>query len=213
MRNAWRDIFLYEDYVKFQEKLRKDRREFLLFCQHPPTITAGIKSRPENLLFPATELSRLGIGLFPIRRGGDFTAHEPGQLCIYPHVDLRRRNLPLGLYFQRLLEITQEALQLVYRITVHPEQKAPGLYTEDGAKLVSIGIDASKFFTSHGVAVNLTNDGQTFMAIHPCGRAGQKIATVQDCGGKPHQEFLFRKTWQDQLALFLSRFHHDAGIH
>jgi len=213
MRSSWQEIVQYTDYLKFQDRLRKHRKEFLLFCQHPPTITAGIKSRPESLIYDEDELSRQGIGLYSIRRGGDFTAHEMGQLCIYPHVDLRMRKILLGFFFQGLLKITQETLQQTYGITTESSATAPGLYTADGAKIASIGVDARQFFTSHGIAVNLSNSGQTFAAIHPCGQVGQQITSVQACGGEPGKEMTFRKNWQERLAYLLSSFHHHTGIH
>lgn len=80
----------YLRYLEMQEKLRKFRRECILFLEHASTITRGINYNPENLLLGREFLESQGIQVHFIQRGGDFTAHEPGQLVIYSHVDLKK---------------------------------------------------------------------------------------------------------------------------
>ncbi len=192
------DPIEYERYLGFQAGLRARRRECLVFCEHPATITAGIQSRPESLISSAGDLDRSGVALLSVARAGDHTAHEPGQCVIYPHVDLRARGLGVAQYFHNLLECVSGAMLDVWSIESTARADAPGLYLPgSGAKLASIGILFKSFFTSFGVAVNVANDLSTFTLIHPCGYAGQQIASVAGeaadpvllpafLGGPPH---------------------------
>ena len=76
-------------------------------------------------------------------------------------------------YFQGLLECTSAAVERVWGLRAENRKDAPGLYlSENGAKLASIGIMFKSFFTSHGVAINVSNDLSTFTHIHPCGYEG-----------------------------------------
>ncbi|MCR9143468.1 MAG: lipoyl(octanoyl) transferase LipB [bacterium] len=191
----------YGRYMRLQQKLRARRRECVLFCSHPPTITAGVQSRPESLQTDAARLSALGIHLEPVGRAGDYTAHEPGQCVIYPHLDLRRRQIGVPEYFNGLLECTSLALDRVWGVRVVTRKDAPGLYlAEDGAKLASIGIMFKSFFTSHGVAVNVGNDLSTFAHIHPCGYAGQRIASILNMGLDPDRLPEFLECWRDEFS-------------
>lgn len=197
----------YERYLRFQARLRDRRRECLIFCEHPATITAGIQSRPESLISSATDLDRSGVALLSVARAGDHTAHEPGQCVIYPHVDLRARGLGVAQYFHDLLECVSSAMAQVWSIDCTTRADAPGLYlANNGAKIASIGILFKSFFTSFGVAVNVTNDLRTFTHIHPCGFVGQRIASVAGQTGDPGllTEFIADFSWRFEKMIVIS---------
>lgn len=189
----------YDRYLRLQNRLRKRRRECVLWCTHPPTITSGVQSRPESLRSSTEGLAARGIQLVPVGRAGDYTAHEPGQCLIYPHLDLRRRNLGVSEYFNGLLEATAHSLKHVWGVQVELRKDAPGLYrTEDGAKIASIGIMFKSFFTSHGVSINISNDLSTFTHIHPCGYSDQRIGSIQEM-----------KLDTSRLPVFLTQWHKE----
>ncbi len=190
----------YDRYVHLQERLREHRREAIIICEHEATITAGVQARPENLLANETGLSRRGVSLVRIRRGGDFTAHERGQCVIYPHIDLRKRELKIQPFFHGLLESARRAIEVVWDIPVHVREEAPGLYTDDGAKLLSIGIMFKAFFTSYGIALNVSNDLATFRWIHPCGEPGLRVTSVAERGGEPARREMFLQQWFREFA-------------
>lgn len=185
----------YGRYLRLQEGLRARRRELLIFCEHPPTLTAGVQSAAESLLLPEDGLRPLGIAHLRIGRGGDYTAHEPGQCVIYPHLDLWRRELAVSRYFALLLEVTAEALRSTWGIHAESRPKAPGLYTPDGLKIASIGIMFKRFFTSFGVALNVGNDLSTFRWIRPCGDPNLQVTSVARCGADPTRVSDFRNQW------------------
>lgn len=186
----------YRRYLKFQEGLRARRREALIFCEHPPTITAGVQARPGNLLADPESLVGAGIDLVSVRRGGEHTAHEPGQCLIYAHLDLRQRGLGLASYFRILLEAAAAAVHEVWRLPTRFEKSRPGLYLEDGSKLASIGVELKSFFTSHGVALNVDNDLQTFRWINPCGELDARMSSVAAAGGDPSLRLQFTAAFQ-----------------
>jgi len=193
----------YRRYLQVQEKLRALRRELLVFCEHPPTITAGVQSRPENLRSDSAALQSQGVNLVRIGRGGDYTAHEPGQCVLYPHIDLRRRGIGISEYFRALLEITAESMYRSFGIAAESWTEAPGLYAANGAKIASIGIMFKGFFTSHGLAVNVGNNLEVFRHINPCGFADLEVTSVAESGGDPGRLREFLSLWRQGFEEFL----------
>ncbi len=197
----------YARYLVLQEALRRHRRELLLFCQHPPTITAGVQSHQKNLLVPAESLHAKGIVCIQTRRGGDYSAHEPGQCLIYPHIDLARRSLGIHSFIHALLGTTAELLQKLWGIGVFQRERSPGLYRQsDGAKIASIGLMFRSFFTSFGLALNISNNLETFSYIHPCGHANEKMCSVQSCAKNtgPEELRFFIESWRKNFSERLS---------
>ncbi|MCB1140859.1 MAG: lipoyl(octanoyl) transferase LipB [Leptospiraceae bacterium] len=170
---------LYSRYLEFQEKSRTKRKESLIFLEHPATITSGTSANEENLLVSLSQLERQKISFLKVNRGGDFTAHEPGQLVIYPHLDLKKRNLSVTDYIGIFRNSLSFSIQKTWGLEVSDNPEKPGLYvsTPYEKKLVSFGITFKSFFTSFGAGFNISNSLETFQYIHPCGgQAGDMIS-------------------------------------
>ncbi|TGL93092.1 lipoyl(octanoyl) transferase [Leptospira barantonii] len=188
--------FPYLRYLELQEKLRSSRRECILFLEHAPTITGGINYNLENLLLGKEFLESQGIQLHFIQRGGDFTAHEPGQLVVYSHVDLKKRELSIRSYLENLLRSVIDAARETWDLRLVEDSQAPGLYLESdpSKKICSIGVNFKSFFTSHGIAFNVNNDFRAFRSINPCGRNWMDMTSVEklglDAGPKKRNEFI-----------------------
>jgi len=176
-----------------------------LVCEHPRTITAGIQTDPDNLLVDREFLNEQKIAFHSIRRGGDLTAHEPGQIVIYPHVDLLKRKFAVSKYFRSLAAVTSDALFDVWAIETVYRDETPGLYLKSGEKLASIGIQFKSFFTGHGIAINVSNDLETFRYIHPCGNKSIKMTGIVQLGLDETKQELFKRLWIDRFAMELSR--------
>lgn len=194
----------YHRYESLLPRLRKSRRECVIFCEHPPTITAGTQTQMQNLLVSSESLQAQGIAFERIKRGGDVTAHEPGQLVVYIHLDLKQRKLSLSDYFERLLLISREAIHKTWQLETHCKPNAPGLYVgKNDAKILSIGVDFRRGFSGHGIALNIANNLKTFSFIHPCGFADQPLTSIKKLELAVNRSSLFKKIW---LEIFQKEF-------
>lgn len=150
--------------------------DLLILVQHPPVVTLGRSTKPGHLLATAEYLESIGVQVRDIERGGDVTVHEPGQLVIYPIVDLKEHKQDLHWYLRQLEEVVIRALAgLGLDSARQPGQT--GVWRE-GRKLASIGVHAKQWVTTHGVALNISNDLSTFAHTVPCGISGVEMTTV-----------------------------------
>ena len=118
--------------------------------------------------------------MVPIDRGGQVTYHGPGQLVVYPLLDLRR----LGLGVRELvvaLEQSVIALCAAHGIAAAGRRDAPGVYV-DGRKLASVGLRVRRGGSYHGLALNVDGDLGPFGRINPCGYAGLEMTRLADLG-------------------------------
>lgn len=86
------------------------QNHYLLFVEHPPVYTLGKSGSMDHLLLDENQLNENQIEFFPINRGGDITFHGPGQLVVYPILDLDRFFNDVHLYVRGLEEIVIRTL-------------------------------------------------------------------------------------------------------
>jgi len=157
------------DYTKaygIQKELvnKRRRREIgdsLILAEHPPIFTIGRLGSIENLI------NNNGVEVLRVDRGGDITFHGPGQLVLYPIVNLKDNALDLHRYM-RLLELAAMSFLRQYSVGAEKIEKRTGVWV-DGKKIASIGIAASNWVTYHGMSINLNVDLKYFSMIYPCG--------------------------------------------
>jgi lipoyl(octanoyl) transferase len=150
-------------------------RDEIWFVQHPPVFTLGLNAAREHLLAPGD------IPVVQIDRGGQVTYHGPGQLVVYPLIDLRRR--PLGVR-QLVVALENAVIDTVaeFGIAAQGRRDAPGVYV-DGAKLASIGLRIRRGSSYHGLALNVAVDLEPFQRINVCGFRGLAVTRLADlCG-------------------------------
>jgi lipoyl(octanoyl) transferase len=163
----------YGEVLELQRSLCRQRiagelaDDLLLLVEHEPVVTLGRGTRQENVPLPPAELSRRGIGVFEVERGGDVTFHGPGQLVGYPIVDLRQHREDLHWYLRRLEDGLIRALDTL-GISAGIQPGLTGVWT-GGRKLASIGIHVKQWVTYHGFALNVTTNLDYFDLIVPCG--------------------------------------------
>ncbi len=197
----------YNSYVNHQIKLRKLRKECIILLEHQPVITAGVNYQKSNLLVTESYLQKNGIELCFIPRGGDFTAHEPGQLVIYPHIDLKKRCLSVHDFIKVLMDSLILSVWEVWNLKLNYFQDKPGLYLASNPqkKLISMGISFKSFFTSFGIAINIKNDRKLFELIHPCGGKSSDIISIKSLGLDTEKEtefiYLFRSEFKKRVGL------------
>jgi len=159
---------------KFTDERQDATRDEVWFVEHPPVFTLGLNASREHLLAPGD------IPVVQIDRGGQVTYHGPGQLVIYPLLNLRR--LKLGV---RDLVMALENAVIAYAaglgITAAGSRKAPGVYV-DGAKLASVGLRIRRGACYHGMALNVSLDPQPFERINVCGFKDLRVTRLADLG-------------------------------
>lgn len=159
---------------KFTDERQDATRDEVWFVEHPPVFTLGLNASREHLLAPGE------IPVVQIDRGGQVTYHGPGQLMIYPLLNLRR--LKLGV---RDLVVALENAVIAYAadlgIAASGSRKAPGVYVE-GAKLASVGLRIRRGACYHGMALNVSLDLAPFERINVCGYTDLRVTRLADLG-------------------------------
>jgi lipoyl(octanoyl) transferase len=139
----------------------------LLLLEHPPTVTLGRQARRENLRLTESEYHARGIELFQIQRGGDVTAHAPGQLVGYPIASLSRLKASVPQWVKGHAEALRRVLAR-RGIDARWSDIHPGLWVEK-RKIAAFGFQISRGVSRHGFALNVNNDLSLFDTIVPCG--------------------------------------------
>ncbi len=140
--------------------------------EHPPVFTQGQAGRAEHLLAPGD------TPVVQVDRGGQVTWHGPGQIVIYPLLDLHR----LGLGVRELVTRIEDAIIQVlagYGVEGGRRDGAPGVYVGD-AKIAALGLRVRKGRSFHGLAFNIENDLEPFSRINPCGYQGLAVTRLAD---------------------------------
>jgi lipoyl(octanoyl) transferase len=157
---------------KFTDERESSTPDEIWFVEHPPVFTLGLNASREHLLSPGD------IPVVQIDRGGQVTYHGPGQLVVYPLIDLGRH--PLGV---RQLVVALENAVIAYvaelGVTAQGSREAPGVYVE-GAKLASVGLRIRRRASYHGLALNVSLDLTPFERINVCGHRGLAVTRLSD---------------------------------
>jgi lipoyl(octanoyl) transferase len=160
---------------RFTEERGAVTPDEIWFLEHPPVFTLGANASRAHLIAPGD------IPVVQIDRGGQVTYHGPGQLVVYPLIDLQR--LGLGIRdFVGALERAMIELASGYGIDAQCRRGAPGVYV-DGAKLASIGVRVRRQGSYHGLALNVALDLEPFARINPCGYQGLTMTQLAALGG------------------------------
>lgn len=160
----------------WRRRVRGEIPDTLLLLEHPLTITAGQAADLADLLVDWSELRRRGIAFFFADRGGSLTCHAPGQLVVYPVVDLRRRDRDVLQYVRDLEEVVIRMLADM-SLGARRDDRQAGVWVRD-AKIASLGVAVKRWVTTHGVAINVCNDLKPFSLIRPCGLANQAMTSI-----------------------------------
>jgi lipoyl(octanoyl) transferase len=180
----------YADALDLQNKLVEQRKadqipDQLLFLEHPPVITVGVKSRSgrSHILDTPAGLAAQGIELFETGRGGDVTYHGPGQLIGYPILDLRPDRCDVHRYVRDLEEALIRAVAAL-GIAAERVTGLTGVWAGQD-KLAAIGVRIARWVTSHGFALNVGVDLAHFRLIVPCGITGRGVTSLEKLTGRP----------------------------
>ena len=160
---------------RFTDERTSDTSDEIWLLEHDPVFTLGMNADPAHVLAAGD------IPVVKVDRGGQVTYHGPGQLVVYPLIDLRRAALGV----RDIVTALEQAVILCvarYGISATTRPKAPGVYV-NGAKIASVGIRVRRGASYHGLALNISMDLEPFQRINPCGYEGLTMTQLSALGG------------------------------
>jgi len=166
----------------------QSHKDILLLLQHRPVYTTGrrqLSASPEVLAEEA-RLTRVGADFVTTQRGGQITYHGPGQIVGYPLLDLGRANPPMGIrdYICRMQKMLKAHLLEVHGIESIPSDNT-GVFVDEFTKIASIGVQVRHRLTTHGFAINITSEPESwFEQVVACGLVGVKAGCIADATKK-----------------------------
>lgn len=165
---TWREM------QQFTDARDARTRDEIWLLEHPPVFTLGMNARRETLRDPGA------IPVVQVDRGGQVTYHGPGQLVLYPLLDLRR--LRLGIH-ELVVALEQSVIGYAAQLGIDAagRRDAPGVYVH-GAKLASVGLRVRRGASYHGLSVNVSVDLEPFHRIDVCGYPGLVVTRFADLG-------------------------------
>lgn len=173
-----------------QQALAGASRGIILGLEHHSVVTLGVRGNSaSDLMLPIESLAKVGIELHQTTRGGQATLHNPGQLVIYPCLNLKTLGLGARAYVDLVQNVT---LSWLSKLGVKAELGLgePGIFV-GGAKLAAFGFRISRGLTSHGLAINVCNELEPFSLIRTCGVRGQRVTRLRDLDVNESLEALF----------------------
>ena len=195
----WFGRIPYQQGLELQKQIRthihRSTTETILGFEHPAVITFG--KRGGTLTIDHTD-----IPIIHTNRGGLATAHEPGQLVLYPIIDIQQRNIKIRDWVHGVEEIILRWL-LDFDLIGTRDSKA-GIWLKS-EKLVSIGFHIEKGISTHGIAINICNDLDIFSKIEACGSSHSKPTSLRKHGifSTPAESFsnlaIKLKEWLDSI--------------
>ncbi len=200
-----------------QKLIAGDPDDYLILCSHPAVITRGKSSKVNQVLATEEELQNQEISVLEVERGGETTYHDPGQIILYPIINLSRYKKDVAWYLRQLEEVIILSLQ-EYGVRGVRIQGKTGVWITSGTKdsdrkIASLGVRISRWCTMHGLAVNIYN-AENFKWIVPCGLEGVQMTdllTETRVDSKLSAE-LFAKFQEKLVANFQRVFAEDSSF-
>jgi lipoate-protein ligase B len=160
----------------WSRRVNNELPDMLLILEHPHVITLGRRGNRSHLIAPPEALEAMKIPIFHVERGGDITYHGPGQMVVYPILNLRDYGYRLIQYVGQLEEVIIQVLK-DFRIEGRRDPSNRGMWV-NGDKIASIGITIRHWVSFHGFSLNWATDLKYFDLINPCGLLGKKMTTM-----------------------------------
>ncbi|XP_073301688.1 octanoyltransferase LIP2p, chloroplastic-like [Primulina huaijiensis] len=170
---SWQNAVVEEK--KLLNKEGKDLTDTLIILQHNPVYTLGAGSKEEYLNF---DVQNTSFEVHRTERGGEVTYHGPGQLVMYPILNLRYYEMDAHWYLRKLEEVVIRALSSTFSIEASRVEGLTGVWVGN-QKLAAMGIKVSKWIAYHGLALNVTTDMKPFEQIVPCGIRDRQVGSIK----------------------------------
>ncbi|MEC9448679.1 MAG: lipoyl(octanoyl) transferase LipB [Candidatus Neomarinimicrobiota bacterium] len=160
-----------------QKVLTGKEQDTLILVEHEPVYTLGKNANDNHLLQSASE----EIKVYRIERGGDITFHGPGQIVVYPILDLNRYIKSVSWYMRTLEKIIIDTLS-DFKINAELKDGLTGVWVGD-EKIGAQGVRISRWVTMHGLALNVNTDLKYFDGIIPCGIFDYGVTSMEKLTG------------------------------
>lgn len=183
---------LFKQIIDIKIENRKNQTEILtpnyvLFCEHPHVYTLGKSGDQNHLLLNEDTLKSHEATFYKINRGGDITYHGPGQLVVYPILDLDNFFTDIHKYM-RFLEETVIQTLAHYGVKGERFEGMTGVWLEPetprARKICALGVKSSRWVTMHGIGFNVNSDLSYFNHIIPCGIEDKAVTSLEKEIGK-----------------------------
>lgn len=211
---------IYQDWglIDYDEALKKqndlvekvhseDLAGFLVFCTHPPVVTVGRATLPEDIYDWQGPIVQ-------VTRGGRATYHGPSQLVVYPILNLShtrkgRKNREINPYLKTFEDAIADVLKtydlenVVSRSTAKQglnssDADDTGIWVKD-RKIASVGVGVRKWVAFHGAAINLGYDEKAFQGLRPCGFPAEIMISLEQLIDRPVDASEFKEKLKKRL--------------
>ena len=176
--------------------------DLVISVEHNPVFTIGRLGSRDNVLVSVDVLQEQGIEVFEVERGGDITYHGPGQLVVYPILDLR----DYGKDIHRFVWSLEEAIiRTLKELDIDSDRRDgfPGVWVGE-RKIASVGVYVKNWVTCHGLAFNIEVNQDHFRMIRPCGLSVETVS-VNDLCESAVALFDVRSLLIQELGILLER--------
>jgi lipoate-protein ligase B len=192
----------------WSKRVKGELPDVLLFLEHPHVITLGRRGNRSHLVASQEALDAMTIPIYHVERGGDVTYHGPGQLVVYPILDLKGYGYRLIRYVDQLEEIILRTLK-DFGMEGKKDPLNRGVWV-NGEKIASLGVTIKRWVSFHGLALNYETDLSYFDFIHPCGLVGKKMTSMEKILGEKiprenlverigfHFKEIFQRDWEQK---------------
>ena len=165
-----------------KKNLSKKTPNYLLVVEHDHVYTLGRSGNKNNLLYSNELLNKNKISYFQTNRGGDITYHGPGQIVLYPILDLENFFTDIHKYLRLMESSVINTLNYINILSSRNPDKT-GVWLDVGnkneRKICAMGVKVSRWVTMHGLALNASNDLSYYEGIIPCGLKNSKVTSVK----------------------------------
>lgn len=168
----------YKEVWNLQKKLQTKlidgvKRDCLLLVEHEPVYTLGKNADPNHLLQSRDK----SINVYNIERGGDITFHGPGQLVVYPILNLAHYKKSISWYMRSLEQLIINVLEK-FEIKGNRVKDYTGVWVGD-KKIAAQGVRLSRWVTMHGFSINVNTDLSFYDGIIPCGIFDHGVTSIE----------------------------------
>ena len=184
LRVRWLGRVSYEEGLRLQAEAAQraaNGDETLLLLEHEPVFTLGRNASAGDVLFTSERRQELGIALHDSNRGGKVTYHGPGQLVGYPILNLAPDRKDVKRYVTDLEEVLVRTLAgFGIAAARSPLKDRVTSVWVGNDKIAAIGIHISRWITTHGFALNVTDEAlPSFGGIVPCGITDGGVTSME----------------------------------